>query len=218
VQRQYTGTAGRIENSQIATYLGYASGKGRALMDRRLYLPRCWTDDAARCQAAGVPDDVGFATKIDHARQMLCAAIDAGVPAQWATADEFYGNHRGLRRDLQARRTGYVLAVAKNHRVTRHGGITATVEHVTATLPARRWQRLSAGKGAKGERVYDWARLPILPSRRRERRIPLAAGTPPHPRRRTGLLPLLVANQHQPAHPGTRSRHPLVCRGMLPCR
>lgn len=162
VQRQYTGTAGRIENSQIATYLGYASGKGRALMDRRLYLPRCWTDDAARCQAAGVPDDIGFATKIDHARQMLCAAIDAGVPAQWATADEFYGNHRGLRRDLQARRTGYVLAVARNHRVTRHGGTTATVEHVTATLPARRWQRLSAGKGAKGERVYDWARLPIL--------------------------------------------------------
>lgn len=74
VQRQYTSTAGRIENSQIATYLGYASGKGRALMDRRLYLPRCWTDDAARCQAAGVPDDIGFATKIGHARHMLCAA------------------------------------------------------------------------------------------------------------------------------------------------
>jgi SRSO17 transposase len=162
VQRQYTGTAGRIENAQVATFLAYASPKGRALVDRRLYLPRSWTDDRPRCQTAGVPDEVPFATKIEHARQMLCAALDAGVPAGWATADEFYGNHRGLRRDLQARRIGYALAVARNHRVTRRRGGTATVEHVAAALPERCWQRRSAGKGAKGERDYDWARVGIV--------------------------------------------------------
>jgi SRSO17 transposase len=163
VQRQYTGTAGRIENTQVATFLAYASSKGRALIDRELYLPASWTDDPARCRAAGVPEDVEFATKITHARRMLTRAIDAGVPAAWATADEFYGNHRGLRRDLQVRDIGYVLGVAKNHRVKLASGETATVEHVTKRLPRRSWNRLSAGKGAKGERDYDWAWVRITP-------------------------------------------------------
>jgi SRSO17 transposase len=163
VQRQYTGTAGRIENAQVATFLAYATPKGRALIDRELYLPKSWTDDRQRCQAAGVPDDVEFATKVTHARRMLTRAIDAGVPAAWAAADEFYGNHRGLRRDLQTRNVGYVLAVARNHRVTLPTGSTATVEHVTHQLLGRSWNRLSAGKGAKGERDYDWAWVRIAP-------------------------------------------------------
>lgn len=163
VQRQYTGTAGRIENAQVATFLAYATTKGRALIDRELYLPRSWTDDRNRCRAAGVPDDVGFATKVTHARRMLTRALDAGVPAAWATADEFYGNHRGLRRDLQTRDVGYVLAVARNHRVTLPTGATAGVEHVAQTLPHRSWNRRSAGKGAKGERDYDWAWVCITP-------------------------------------------------------
>ena len=163
VQRQYTGTAGRIENAQVATFLAYASRKGRALIDRELYLPQSWTNDRARCQAAGVPDEVEFATKITHARRMLARAIDAGVPAAWATADEFYGNHRGLRRDLQARPVGYVLAVATNHRVTLHDGTVARVDHAAEQLPARSWNRLSAGQGAKGERDYDWAWVRIIP-------------------------------------------------------
>jgi SRSO17 transposase len=163
VQRQYTGTAGRIENAQVATYLAYATGKGRALIDRRLYLPKSWTEHPERCRKAGVPATVGFATKLTHARDMLTAALDAGVPAEWVTADEFYGNERGLRRDLQARGLGYVLAVAKSHRVTPATGITATVEHIAADLPKRAWNRRSAGKGAKGERDYDWAWLPITP-------------------------------------------------------
>lgn len=162
VQRQYTGTAGRVENAQVATYLAYATPKGRALIDRELYLPKSWTDDRQRCQAAGVPDDVEFATKVTHARRMLTRAIDAGAPAAWAAADEFYGNHRSLRRDLQTRNVGYVLAVARNHRVTLPTG-TATVEHVTHQLPGRSWNRLSAGKGAKGERDYDWAWVHITP-------------------------------------------------------
>ena len=163
VQRQYTGTAGRIENAQVATYLAYASRKGRALIDRQLYLPKSWTGDRPRCAAAGVPDTVAFATKVAHARQMLTRALDAGVPAAWATADEFYGNERGLRRDLQARAAGYVLAVARNHRVTLTDGVVSTAEHVAQRLPRRSWNRLSAGKGAKGERDYDWAWVTITP-------------------------------------------------------
>jgi SRSO17 transposase len=163
VQRQYTGTAGRIENAQVTTFLAYASPKGRALIDRELYLPKSWTEDRERCQDAGVPDDVTFTTKIDHARRMLARAITDGVPAKWATADEFYGNHRGLRRDLQGDDVGYVLGVAKNHRVTQPDGVSATVEHVAGQLRPSAWNRLSAGKGAKGEREYDWAFVRITP-------------------------------------------------------
>lgn len=162
-QRQYSGTAGRIENAQVATFLAYAGRKGRALIDRELYLPKSWTGDRQRCRAAGVPDTVEFATKVTHARRMIARALDAGVPAAWVTADEFYGNERGLRRDLQARGTGYVLAVAKNHRVTLSDGTIATAEHVAQGLPRRSWNRLSAGKGAKGERDYDWAFVRITP-------------------------------------------------------
>jgi SRSO17 transposase len=96
VQRQYTGTAGRIENAQVATYLAYASRKGRALIDRELYLPKSWTCDRKRCQAAGVPDTVEFATKVTHARRMIARALDAAVPAAWVTADEFYGAARRI--------------------------------------------------------------------------------------------------------------------------
>lgn len=163
VQRQYTGTAGRIENAQVATFLAYTTLAGRVLIDCRLYLPKSWTRDQPRCQAAGVPDEVEFATKVTHARQMLADALDSGVPAAWVTADEFYGNERGLRRDLQARATGYVLCVAKNHRVTLDDSSTATVEKIATALPTRSWNRISAGKGAKGERVYDWAWVRITP-------------------------------------------------------
>jgi SRSO17 transposase len=162
VQRQYTGTAGRIENAQVAVFVAYASTKGRALVDREVYLPKVWTEDRDRCQAAGVPDEVGFATKVTLGRRMLTRALDAGVPARWATADEFYGGDRGLRRDLQARTVGYVLAVAKSHRVTLPIGVLRA-DQAVARLPRRCWNRLSAGKGAKGDRDYDWAWLRITP-------------------------------------------------------
>jgi SRSO17 transposase len=164
VQRQYTGTAGRIENAQVSVFCAYASATGRALIDRAVYLPRSWTDDPARCAAAGVPDDVTFATKITLGRRMLDRALDAGVPAAWATADEFYGGDRGLRRDLQARRLGYVLAVARSHRVNV-GGLhgTGRGDHIAATLGKPAWNRYSAGDGAKGRREYDWAWIPVIP-------------------------------------------------------
>lgn len=161
VQRQYTGTAGRIENAQVAVYLTYATTRGHALIDRALYLPRCWTDDDQRRGAAGVPADVEFATKPALARRMLTDALDAGVSASWVAGDEVYGADPGLRGDLERRGMGYVLAVACNHQVTTELGTRRRADQVTAGLPPQRWRRLSAGRGAKGPRYYRWARIRI---------------------------------------------------------
>jgi SRSO17 transposase len=163
-QRQYTGTAGRIENAQVAVYLAYATTRGSTLIDREVYLPKSWTDDRARCEAAGVPEHVRFATKITLGRRMLARAFDAGVPAAWCTADEFYGGDQYLRRDLQTRGVGYVLAVAKSHRVIACAGDgPVRADRLAATLPGRAWNRISAGSGSKGERDYDWAWVTITP-------------------------------------------------------
>jgi SRSO17 transposase len=156
VQRQYTGTAGRVENAQVAVYLVYAGDAGHAIIDRELYLPRSWTSDPDRCQAAGVPSEVGFATKPELARAMLCRALDAGVPAAWVTGDEVYGASSRLRGELEARQMGYVLAVACHHPV-RFGGATHRADALLRHVPARAWQCISAGTGAKGHRLYDWA-------------------------------------------------------------
>src|SRR4051812_37330540 len=122
VQRQYTGTAGRIENSQVAVYLSYAGARGHALIDRELYLPRSWIDDPGRCAAAGVPAEVGFATKPALATVMLTRALAAGVPAGWVTGDEVYGADPSLRTELEGRRIGYVLAIAGNRRLPTAAG------------------------------------------------------------------------------------------------
>jgi hypothetical protein len=158
VQRQYTGTAGRIENAQVAVYLVYASSSGHAMIDRELYVPQAWIDDPQRCQAAGIPDQVGFATKPALATRMLSRALDAGVPTAWVTGDEVYGADPGLRATLEARSVGYVLAVACDHRV-RIGGASHRADALLSKVPARAWQQVSAGKGAKGHRLYDWAFL-----------------------------------------------------------
>jgi SRSO17 transposase len=160
VQRQYTGTAGRIENAQVGVYLVHAGQAGHAFIDRALYLPRSWTADRGRCRAAGVPDDVRFATKPALAREMITRALDAGVPAAWVAGDHVYGSDSKLRSALHERSIGYVLAVACDHQVT-----TAAGKHPAKTLarrlPSRAWNRLSAGVGAKGHRWYDWALIDI---------------------------------------------------------
>jgi SRSO17 transposase len=156
VQRQYTGTAGRTENAQVAVYLAYAAPAGAAFIDRALYLPRSWTSDPTRCRAAGVPEGTAFATKPALARQMIIRALDAGTPAAWVTADEVYGQDPQLRAELARRGLGYVLAVAKSHPVTTAIGPRPAIE-LARRLPARAWQRISAGPGAKGPRWYDWA-------------------------------------------------------------
>jgi SRSO17 transposase len=156
VQRQYTGTAGRVDNAQVAVYLVYASGAGHALIDRELYLPRSWTNDPERLRAAGIPAQVGFATKPHLATTMLARALDASVPAAWVTGDEVYGADPALRAELQARSIGYVLAVACDHPVWV-GGASRRADAVAAGIPTRAWQCVSAGSGAKGHRRYDWA-------------------------------------------------------------
>jgi SRSO17 transposase len=156
VQRQYTGTAGRIENAQVAVYLLYAAEAGHAVIDRELYVPRGWTRDPERLQAAGVPGQVGFATKPALATRMLARTLDAGVPAAWVTGDEVYGADPSLRAELETRGIGYVLAVACDHRV-RAAGDTYRADALLRGVPARAWQCISAGRGAKGHRYYDWA-------------------------------------------------------------
>ena len=164
VQRQYTGTAGRVENAQVAVYLTYAARAGHALIDRELYLPRSWTGDKERCAAAGVPGGTRFATKPALAARMIGRALEAGAPAAWVTGDEVYGGDPGLRASLEKRPIGYVLAVAKSHTVATGAG-PIRADALAAKLPPRAWQRLSAGAGAKGQRWYDWAWIAIEPGR-----------------------------------------------------
>ena len=164
VQRQYSGTAGRVENCQVAVFLSYASRRGHALIDRELYLPRSWTSDPARCAAAGIPGKTAFATKPRLARAMIARALDSGTPAAWVTGDEVYGADPGLRTDLERRQTGYVLAVSASHQVLTAAGACAA-RQLAARLPGRAWQRYSAGQGAKGHRYYDWAWVAIDPGR-----------------------------------------------------
>ena len=155
-QRQYTGTAGRTENAQVAVYLAYAAPAGAAFIDRA----RSWTGDPGRCRTAGVPGDVAFATKPALARQMIGRALDAGTPAGWVAADEVYGQDPALRAELARRGLGYVLAVAKSHPVTTQAG-TFPAAGLARRLPARAWQRISAGPGAKGPRWYDRALIEV---------------------------------------------------------
>src|ERR671929_1344878 len=155
VQRQYSGTAGRIENCQVGVFLGYASRHGQALIDRALYLPKGWTGDAVRRAAAGIPDAVGFATKPKLGLAMLERALAAGVPFAWVGGDCVYGADHRIRRRLEARQRGYVLAVTAKQRL----GFVPVTRWLAKVAPEG-WQRLSAGDGAKGPRLYDWAYLP----------------------------------------------------------
>lgn len=166
VARQYSGTAGRIENCQVGVFLGYATAAGRTFLDRELYLPQAWTQDRDRCREAGVDDAVEFATKPELAMRMLTRALDAEVPAGWVTGDEIYGQHYRLRRMLEERGMPYVLAVPVNQRVigTVAGRVTELrADALAKTLPAKAWRTISAGAGAKGPRIYHWARAAIRP-------------------------------------------------------
>lgn len=160
VQRQYTGTAGRIENAQVGVFLAYASRHGHTLIDRRVYLPKSWTDDRDRCERAGVPEVIAFATRSELADDMITAAVTAVVPARWVAADEAYGNNTSLRARLREQRLGYVMAVSCDHLVPIDAGKTrCRADRLAANLPVSAWTRRSAGDGSKGPRFYDWAWL-----------------------------------------------------------
>jgi SRSO17 transposase len=157
VQRQYSGTAGRIENCQLGVFLTYVSPAGRALIDRELYLPKAWTDDRDRCAEAGIGQEVDFATKPELARRMLARLLAKHGPAAmpWFTADEAYGDNPGLRGWLDDQQLNYVMAVSCDARFTTPTG-PRRADELAASAPQRGWQRLSCGQGSKGHRLYDW--------------------------------------------------------------
>jgi SRSO17 transposase len=162
VARQYTGTAGRIENCQIGVFLGYGSSKGHALIDRELYLPKDWTNDRERCEAVSVPPERTFMTKPQLAQLMIERAIAAGVPFSWVVGDEVYGNDRRLRVWLEQQERPHVLAIRSTETlwawVAGHGPLPVPAKDLATAEPVEGWQRLSAGAGSKGERLYGWAR------------------------------------------------------------
>ena len=162
--RQYSGTAGRIENCQVGVFLAYASRFGQALIDRRVYLPEAWAKDGDRRREAGIPDDIAFATKPQIACELIAAALDSGMPCAWVLADALYGSDSRLRRMLEQRGQAYVLAVRSNHhlRFLQSGGLVQTDPGTLAdALEAEAWAPHAAGEGAKGLRLYDWARIAL---------------------------------------------------------
>jgi SRSO17 transposase len=166
VQRQYSGTAGKVDNCQLGVFLAYASPGGRAMIDRELYLPESWAEDPERCKAARVPEQVGFRTKPQLAQLMLERALDADVPASWVTADEVYGGSPALRQWLEERHVPYVLAVKCTELLqapSPHspGAVRTSAEQLAAVVPAEQWIAGSAGHGAKGRRLYDWTRVEL---------------------------------------------------------
>jgi SRSO17 transposase len=166
VQRQYSGTAGKVDNCQLGVFLAYASPKGRAMIDRELYLPESWSEDPERCKAARVPEEIGFRTKPQLAQLMLERALDAGVPASWVTADEVYGGSPALREWLEERHMPYVLAVKCTELLEApdpdgRAEPRTSAEQLAAGIPAEQWIACSAGHGAKGRRLYDWTRIQL---------------------------------------------------------
>jgi SRSO17 transposase len=164
VARQYSGTAGRVENCQVGVFLGYASPLGQALIDRRLYLPDAWAADEARRRQVRVPEPVTFATKPQIACDLIAAALDAGTPCAWVLADALYGSDSRLRRMLETRCQPYVLAVRSNHTLrmlTATGLLQTDPAQLADALPGTAWAAHAAGEGSKGPRLYEWARIAL---------------------------------------------------------
>jgi SRSO17 transposase len=160
VQRQYCGTAGRIENCQVGVFLGYATRHGRTFLDRELYLPQAWASDQQRRTAASIPPEVQFATKLVLARRMVARAQQAGVPFRWVTGDEVYGSDSQMRSWLEKQGISYVLAVSSQYQVWFDGARRGVAE-IAGRFPPLAWHQMSAGAGATGERLDDGAVLPL---------------------------------------------------------
>jgi SRSO17 transposase len=159
VQRQYSGTAGRIENCQVGVFLAYTTVQGSVLVDRALYLPHEWLNHPVRCQRGGIPEEAAFQTKPQLALGMIEHALKQGLPVSWVTGDAVYGNNSRLRNWLENAQVPYVLGVSSQETVTI-GFEFWRAAKLRGNLPAEAWQRLSAGSGSQGERWYDWACIP----------------------------------------------------------
>jgi len=159
VARQYSGTAGRIENCQIGVFLAYATRQGCAFLEGTLYLPEEWLQDPQRCRAAGIPENIAFQTKPQLVQQMLSRAEANQILAQWVVADTVYSSDE-LRLWLQERGYWYVLAVPYTYNIWQQGQQVSAATLI-GTLPTQAWVCLSAGEGSQGPRYYDWAWLEL---------------------------------------------------------
>src|ERR1051326_3930882 len=188
VKRQWCSPLGKKENCQVGVFLAYVSPKGYAFLDRRLYLPQEWAEDAARREAAHVPDEVAFATKPQLGQAMLESAWAGGVPMEWVTGDETYGDQPKLSDRIATQGLKYVLAVSANTfgwetppavelptretggRPRKHPRLAAdappaqTVALIVASWPTEQWRRFAIAAGEKGPRIYDWACARIVVS------------------------------------------------------
>jgi SRSO17 transposase len=162
VARQYCGASGKIDNCQVGVFLSWQTAQGHALIDRVLYLPQEWTDDPARCRAAGIPKEVTFATKPELARRMVERTLEAGARPAWVVADAVYGADSKLRFFLEERQQPYVMAVASNQSVWVELS-QSRVKTLAAQVPAAAWRPVTVGAGAKGPRRFEWAAVPIKP-------------------------------------------------------
>ena len=160
VGRQYSGTAGRIENCQIGVFLAYRTSRGHALIDRELYLPKAWCEDRPRCREARIPDTKPFATKPALACEMLKRAVAARIPARWVAADEVYGSDSKFRNLLEKRGLNYVVTISCQQRLFLNDAHGRVDEHVR-TMKKSAWKKLSCGQGTKGDRVYEWSFVPF---------------------------------------------------------
>lgn len=185
VKRQYTGTAGKIENCQVGVFLSYASSQGHAFLDRRLYLPEEWCDDRDRRAKAFIPQDTEFRTKPQLAVEMLEHAWERGMPMRWVVADEVYGSADYFRAAVSAHPCQYVVTVptctpvwpprpevqaarysAKGRLLCKAKAVVpaATVAQAVASWPPAQWERLTVAEGEKGPITYDWARQRVVES------------------------------------------------------
>jgi len=159
-QRQYSGTAGRIENCQIGVFLSYTSIYGHTMLDRALYLPKSWIQDRERCREANIPEEVKLATKPELAIQLIERALNAKIPISWFVGDSVYGSSRKLRAFLEEQRKAHALAVTCKEQVVIEEK-PQRVDEIAAALAQNDWQCLSAGAGSKGPRLYNWAVVPL---------------------------------------------------------
>ena len=218
VQRQYSGTAGRIENCQIGVFLAYASSKGRTLLDRELYLPQVWAEDWERRREAGVPEEVSFRTKPQLAQLMLERALESGVPFGWVAGDEVYGSGRNLRLWLEREGLSHVLAIKRNEKLwalTEKGPCQVRADRLASQVEETGWVRCSAGNGAKGPRALRLGCCGYTALTGTGQRL-LAAGPAQSGRPwGSGLLRLLRPGWDDPGGTGKGGREPVGYRGML---
>jgi SRSO17 transposase len=221
VQRQYTGTAGRIENAQVSVHLSYGSRRGRTLIDRELYLGKHWAGTTAghqaRCAEQGIPPEraAAVATKPELALRMLERALAAGVPFTYFLADEAYGQCRALRAWLEERQVRYVLAVPKDEVLPLPDGRTRQARELYAVVPEAAFERRSCADGAKGPREYDWAAVQLASvSTGLERHLLIRRSTVPNKKdKRTGELVREIAYFLCHTHPDTTLAEMVVAAG-----